>query len=135
MNILKAIRICKDIESLHKNGGKERIYHRNCIYWPPRYSIDILGDKSKITATRHEESISEETVPFNFWTCLTGNYGYHKTVPLYFDVVINNNGFFTNIPKGDNFTFQGLAARIVYNKMRKEYALAVQHGPDIPPCR
>lgn len=131
MNVFKAIKMCKDIKSLRRNGGKERIYHYYNAYFFKEYSIDILGDKSKITSAWHRKSISDEKVPFNLWTCLTGTYGNYKTTPVYFDVNIENNGFFKNIPAKKDFKFKGLAARIVYNKMRREYKLAAQHGPDV----
>ena len=126
-NIFTAHRICKDIESLHKNGVKERIYSHYDAYFFNEYSIDVLGDESKITATRHKKSISDEKIPFNLWTGLIGIDGNYKTLPVRFDVEINNNGFFTSIPMGDKFIFKGLAARIVYKKMCKEYNLAQKH--------
>ncbi len=135
MNIIQAIQICNDIENLRhfKKIRRfrpdlkevERIYHHLPLYQYTSYSIDILNDKSKIEASRREKQLSpDEFVPCNFWTFITGTEGNFKTLPLTFNVEITNNGLLPHAPKGENITCSGVAARIIYNKIRKEFYLA-----------
>lgn len=127
MNIFQAKQICKDIENLHKTKGIRRVYHRLPLYQYTKYSIDILNDTSKISASRSEKHLSaDKYVPINLWTLITDTAGNYATIPLTFTVEITNKGLLPHAP-AEKCEISGMAARIIYNKMKKEYKLAKKH--------
>ena len=120
-----AIQICKDIEALHKRPGIGRFYDRFPGYKWQEFTIRVVDDKSEISASRHERQISQtRRVPCNLWTILFDTYGNYKMDPVKYRVTIKNNGIFPHAPIGETRLDSGLAARIIYNKMKKENKLA-----------
>ncbi len=122
MNIFKAIQICCDIENLYQN--KEL---NNMIPWNYSnfYQIRIPknnGATTIIESNRTESHFSAtEFVPATFWTNLFGTAGNFATIPTTFTVKFNNDGSLPHATMEPNSMIHGLAARIIYNKMRKAY--------------
>lgn len=127
MKIKQAFQICKDIEALHKVNGIGRYYSFYQGYRWNEFIIRTEKDNSIIRSSRHEPSISNEFVPLNLWTILTGTCYNHKVEPLRYYVTIDNNGMFQSAPTEKNYLCSGLAARIIYSKMKREYKLAKKH--------
>lgn len=129
MKIKQALQICKDIEALHKTAGIGRFYKAYTGYNWKSFEIQVESDGSTIESSRHDRQISESRhVPYNFWTMvITNTAGDSKMDPVKHYVLINNNGMFPHAPMDKKYFCSGLAARIIYHKMKKEYKLAIKH--------
>ena len=119
MNIFQALQICNDIKRLYKNKRTTPFVSWNYSQW---YQIRVHGDGTVIESHRRDKSLSPtEFVPVTFWTNLLNTAGNHATIPLEFTVTFNNNGVLPHAPTEQNLRINGLPARLIYNRMRKEY--------------
>ena len=119
MNIFQAIQICTDVKRLYKNKDKNTFVSWN---WSDWYQIRVRDAGTIIESHRREKSLSPtEFVPCTFWTNLIGTAGYHATIPLAFTVTFNNNGLLPHAPMEADYMIEGFAARLIYNRMKKEY--------------
>lgn len=119
MNIFQSLQICNDIKQLYREKEQKPFLSRN--YFNNEYQIRI-PDVTVISANRCEKSISTtEFVPFNWWTRLAGTAGERAIIPLTFTIIFNNNGMIPHAPVGQDYIVHGLAARLIYNRMKKEH--------------
>lgn len=127
MKITQALQICKDIVALHKTAGIGLVYSFYPGYKVNRFNIRIVSDESTIEFSRYDRALSSsKRVPCNLWTILIKTAGNYKMDPVTYYLAINNNGSLPHAPKG-NYFCSGLAAHIIYHKMKKEYKLAKKH--------
>lgn len=118
MNIFQAVRIRRDIKKLYRFKEQEPFLSWNYSNF---YQIRI-PDVIVVEAHRCEKYISpDKFVPFNWWTSLIGTAGNYATIPLTFTITFNNNGMLPHAPMEPNYMIHGLAARLIYNTMKKEY--------------
>jgi hypothetical protein len=119
MNIFQTIQICNDIKKLYKNKGTTPFIPFNYNQF---YQIRTHDGHAIVESQRREKYLSPtEFVPVNFWTNLFNIAGNHATVPLEFTVVFNNNGLLPHAPMEQDLRIHGLPARLIYNRMRKEF--------------
>jgi len=119
MNIFQALKIRKDITRLYQNKGQRQFIPFNYSNF---YQIRIPNDRTIIESNRREKYFSpNEFIPCTFWTNLIGTAGNFATVPLTFTVVFNNNGMLPHAPMEQGLRIHGFAARLIYNKMKKEH--------------
>ena len=123
MKIIQAIQICRDIEKLYQNKDTNKMTPYS---WGNLYQIKMPLKKSHfetiIESHRCDRHYSaNEYVPTTFWTNLIGTAGNCATVPTTFTVMFNNNGVLPHAPNEKDLTIEGLPARLIYNKMKREY--------------
>lgn len=125
MNIFQTIQICNDIKKLHRTKGIERIYSNLPLYRSNWYKIKVLNDGTTIESGRTKKHISSDRfVRTNLFTLLFNTAGNYAVEPVTFTVIFNNNGLLPHAPTGENYRIRGLPARVIYNKMRREFKLA-----------
>lgn len=119
MNIFKAMQICGDIKRLYQNKGEDDFASWNYSNW---YQIRTPNDGKILESHHREKSLSpSEFVPVNFWTTLIGTEGNHATIPQEFTVTFNNNGMLPHAPMEKDYVIHGIAARLIYNRIKKEH--------------
>ena len=119
MNIFQAIQICNDIKYLYKHKTAKPFIPLN---YNQIYQIRVRDGSTVIESQRREKYLSPtEFVPVTFWTNLFNTAGNHATIPLEFTVVFNNNGLLPHAPMEQDLRIHGLPARLIYNRMRKEF--------------
>ena len=119
ISIFQAIKICRDIEKLYQNKSTNKMMSRN---WGFLYGIQMPHFETIIESHRCDRHYSaNEYVPTTFWTNLIGTAGNCATVPTTFTVMFNNNGVLPHAPNEKDLTIEGLPARLIYNKMKREY--------------
>ena len=126
MNIFQAMQICYDIKQLYS-----LIYVKNdtvTLFEDYDYVQDyILKRKNQciIQASHYNKRRSHtDFVPFTKWNCCIKRAGNYKIIPENFTVCINNNGVLPHAPIDKDYTVRGLPAKIIYQKLRKEYKLS-----------
>ena len=126
MNIFQAFQICKDIQHLRYQQETTKTYQKLHLCCSTTYTLDILDDNSNIKARRVYENLSAEDLIRIGILAFIRSFGGSdaKTRTLMFTVHINNKGMLPHAPTQPDYSCSGLAARIIYKKMRKECEFA-----------
>lgn len=129
MNIFQAMQIYYDIKRLYSFIYIK--HDRVTLFEDDEHAQNyILKEKDNciIKASHYNKHRSDtEFVPFTKWNCYTKRAGNYKIIPENFTVCINNNGVLPHAPIDKDYTVRGLLAKIIYQKLRKEYKLSQEN--------
>ena len=126
MNIFQAMQICHDTKKLHikQDAKSTNVVFFDDSDYVQNYILETNDDCIIIASRYNKRRSHTDFVPFTKWNCYTRRAGNYKMIPENFTVHINNNGVLPHAPKDTDFTVRGLPAKIIYNKLRKEYKLS-----------